>query len=136
MNKLALPAAGVDLDRRRISVAAAMALLGGATVTLTACGGGGSSPAAPSAPTPTPAAPSCPAGSACGQVSTDPRHSAVITAAELAAGGALLLDITGTQLHGHTVTLTADEVVAIRNRQRVSKVSSFNLNHEHDVTFN
>jgi hypothetical protein len=138
MKKPDLPAEGVDLRRRRISIAAAMALLGGATVTLTSCSSG-SSPTTPSAPPsapPSPAASSCPADAVCGQISIDPRHSAVITGAQLAAGGALVLDITGTQVHGHQVQLTADEVVAIRGRQRVVKTSSFNLNHEHVVTFN
>ena len=127
----------VDVGRRRISVAAAMALLGGATVALTACGGGASPTAPPTpSPTPTPDASGCPANAACGAVSVDPAHAAVITEAQLAAGGALVLNIQGRQNHGHVVELTADEVVAIRNRQRVDKTSSRTLNHEHSVTFN
>jgi hypothetical protein len=130
----------VDLQRRRISVAAAMALLGGATVTLTGCSGGGS-PAGPSppvaAPPPSPPEPSgCPAGSVCGEVDTDSLHSAVITGAQLAAGGALVLNIRGTQTHGHLVELTAEELAAIGGGQRVQKTSSFNLLHQHQVTFN
>jgi hypothetical protein len=131
----------VDRDRRRISALAALALLGGPAITIVGCGGGGgSSPAAapppPTAtPTPPPAA-SCPAGNACGQVSVDPQHHAEITSAQLSAGGALTLDIRGSSTHSHTVALTGDEVVAIRNAQRVEKVSTTTLSHDHLVTFN
>lgn len=137
MKRIALPAEGaVDLGRRWISVAAAMALLGGASVTLTSCSSG-SSPAGPTPPAPpTPSPVACPADAVCGQVSTDPRHSAVIQGAQLAAGGALVLDIRGTQTHSHYVQLSADEMAAIRARQRVEKTSSLTLNHVHTVTFN
>jgi hypothetical protein len=123
----------VDLDRRRIAVATAMALLGGASVTITGCSGGGSA-AGPSATPPPPQG--CPAGASCGEVSADALHRAVITAAALASGSALILDIQGTQTHGHVVSLSAQEVVAIRDRQRIEKVSTFNVMHSHTVTFN
>ena len=130
----------VDLERRRISALAALALLGGPTITIVGCGGGGGSPAAappPPAATPTPPpAASCPAGNACGQVDGDPSHRAEITAAQLSAGGALELDIRGSSGHSHTVSLTADEVVAIRDRARVTKISTTTLNHNHSVVFN
>lgn len=125
----------VDLGRRRISVAAAMALLGGAALTLSACGGGGASPGAPTA-APAPPAPCGGEGGICGAVSVDPLHQAAVTAAQLSAGGALTLDITGFQQHGHLVELSAEEVAAIRNRQRVEKTSSLSLGHQHTVTFN
>jgi hypothetical protein len=51
----------VDSELRRISVMTALALLGGATVTLSGSGGGGGS--APAAPTALPAGASCPSGS-------------------------------------------------------------------------
>lgn len=128
----------VDLERRQITALAALTLLGGATITITGCGGGGSSPAAappPPAATPPPAA-SCPPGNACGQVDGDPAHRAEITAAQLSAGGALELDIRGSSGHSHTVSLTADEVVAIRDKARVTKISTTTLNHNHSVVFN
>jgi hypothetical protein len=128
----AAAAAPVDLQRRRITVAAALALLGAPAVTLTACGGGATGPN----PVPTPLGPSCPADAACGVVTGDPSHSATITGAQLAAGGALVLDIRGAASHNHTVSLSADEVTAIRARQRVSKTSSPTLGHQHEVTFN
>ena len=126
----------VDMERRRITAFTALTLLGGATITLTGCGGGsgGNSPAAP-APTPPPAT-TCAPDYACGHVDGDPAHRAEITAARLSAGGALVLDIKGSAVHSHTVSLSAEEVAAIREKRRVEKVSSTTLNHDHLVTFN
>lgn len=123
---------GVDLARRRISVLTALALLGGGTLTLTGCSGGGTpgNPTAPSAGSP------CAAGSRCGSVSGDSRHSAEITGAQLTAGGALVLDIQGAAEHNHTVSLSTDEVVAIRAGQPLQKASSRELEHSHVITFN
>lgn len=131
--------AGIDLDRRRISVAAALALLGGATITIGGCGGGGgtSGPSAAPAPpaTPPPATPPPATAELTGQVS-EPEHRAVITAAELAAGGALTLDIRGTATHTHTVSLTADEVKAIARGEHVQEASTLEFQHYHIVKFN
>ena len=106
----------VDLGRRRISAAAALALLGGATITIAGCGGGGgpSGPSAGPAPTPAPT-PTTGTGNGdkVGQVSDDSRHQAVITAAQLSAGGALTLDIQGKAPHGHIVELTPHRVVQL-----------------------
>jgi len=131
----------VNLERRHISALAALTLLGGAVITVTNCGGGSGAPTAPSAPTPAPpppptVAPACPTDAVCGQVSVDPDHSAVITGAQLAAGGSLVIDIRGAASHNHTVSLTASEVIAIRGKSRVVKTSTTTLNHEHTVTFN
>lgn len=129
----------VDLERRRLTALAALTLLGGAAITLTDCGGSGS-PTAPFVPPPTtlppPAAPTCPTGAVCGPASGDPDHLAVITSAELAAGGALVVNIMGIASHNHTVSLSASDVVAIRGGTRVVKTSSTTLSHEHVVTFN
>lgn len=125
---------GVDSERRRISLLTALALLGGATITITGCGGG-ETPAGPAA-TPSPSGGTCPAGSVCGFIPSDPSHTAVITSAQLTAGGALVLNIQGTQNHNHTVSLSADEVVAIRDRRQVQKTSSIEFQHSHLVTFN
>jgi len=76
-----------------------------------------------------------PGGAATGQAN-DPQHRAVITAAELAAGGDLNLDIRGVADHGHLVSLTAAEIAAIRAGQRVQARSTTALLHNHDVTFN
>jgi hypothetical protein len=134
------PEPEVDLGRRQISAMAALALLGGATITIAGCGGGGGSPSAPSAAPPA-GAPPGPAtgtgnGDKVGLVSDDPRHQAVITSAQLSAGGALTLDIRGSAGHSHIVELSAQEVETIRNGQRVMKQSSTTLGHSHLVTFN
>lgn len=113
------------MNRRQFTVEAALVLLGGAAITISGCGGGGtSSPVA-----------STPVTDTLGTVDTNHGHVALITAAQLGAGGAMELDIRGTSGHGHMVTLEAAEVASIRNRGRVQKVSS-GSSHTHMVTFN
>src|SRR5262245_32756404 len=106
----------------------AMILLGGASVTIAACGGG---PAGPSSQDDTAAEAAAPTGSKIGRISENHRHTAIIGAAQLEAGGALLLDITGTSDHPHTVVLSADDVAQIRNGGRVARVSSNDDRHTH-----
>jgi hypothetical protein len=123
------------LGRREFTVASAMAVLSGVAITVTGCGGSSSSggnPMTPSSPTPTPA----PSGDKVGTVGSNHGHSAVITAAELTAAGALMLDITGQADHPHTVEVTADDVAAIAANTRVTKQSSVDASHSHSVTFN
>jgi hypothetical protein len=125
------------LGRREFTVASAMAVLSGVAITVTGCGGSsssGGSPAAPSTPTPTPTP--APSGDKVGTVGSNHGHSAVITAAELTAAGALMLDIRGQADHPHTVEVTADEVTAIAANTRVTKQSSVDASHSHSVTFN
>lgn len=121
------------LSRRDFTLKSALAVLAGATITLTGCesdsptapsngsnggGGGGNS------------------GDETGTVSANHGHEAVITSAELAAGNAITLDITGTADHPHTVTLTMDEVAMIDAGDTVVKTSSTDGGHLHTVTFN
>lgn len=114
------------LTRREFSVQAALLMLGGAVVTISGCGGGGS-----------PASPSTPGSSdRTGSVSANHGHTAVITAAQLNAGNGLTLDIRGSSAHPHTVTLTGAEVMSINSGARVSKESSNDDSHTHTVTFN
>ena len=62
-------------------------------------------------------------------------HIALITGAQLDAGGALVLDIRGNNTtHTHTVALTAQDMTNIKNGVMVSKVSSL-TGHTHTVTF-
>lgn len=157
------------LDRRAFSVEAALLMLGGVTVTISACGGSYDSPGDPSSqatpapqPTPTPqptATPSptpeptpdpyaeptptpppsptpMPVAGKDGSISSNHGHVARITGAQLTAGGALSLDITGTASHPHTVELSSADVTAIAGNQRVSKTSSNDAAHTHVVTFN
>jgi len=114
------------LGRREFTLAAAMAILSGVAITVSGCGGGSSSPAAPS--------PS--GGDKTGSISANHGHSAVITAAQLAAAGGITLSIAGSAGHNHTVTLAASEISAIAGSQRVSKESSSDSGHSHTVTFN
>jgi len=124
------------LDRREFTVASAMAVLSGVAISVSGCGGGSggspTTPTTPAAPTPAPS----PSGDTVGTVSNNHGHSAVITAAELTAAGALTIDISGSADHPHTVTLTADEVQQIGSSARVSKESTTDASHSHTVTFN
>jgi hypothetical protein len=126
------------LSRREFTVASALAMLSGVAITISAACGGGSSPSSPSPnPTPTPApTPTPTTGDKVGSISDNHGHSAVITGAQLTAGGALALDIRGTATHTHTVELSAAEIASIAASQRVSKSSSTDSGHDHTVTFN
>jgi hypothetical protein len=116
-----------ELTRRQFTGAAALAFLGGATITISSgCGGGGSNPGGP-----TPGA-----GDRLGVVSANHGHVAFVNAVQLQAGNGVTLDIRGEADHTHSVGLTGDEVVMIRDGGRVRKESSFNDIHTHTVTFN
>lgn len=115
------------IGRRRFSVEAALAVLGGVTITISGCGGGGGS--SPSGPTPQ-------AGDKVGTVSANHGHTAIITAAQLSGGAAVTLQIRGSSDHPHTVQLSAAEIAQIAANGRVSKASSVDDGHDHTVTFN
>ena len=115
------------LDRREFTLQSALAILSAATITISGCGGGDSSPA----PGPTPG----PTG-ATGAISDNHGHTATIDAARLTAGNAIQLDLRGQADHPHTVDLTAAEVMTIAARQRVAKTSTSDAGHAHTVTFN
>ena len=112
------------MDRREFTVGAAMALLGGAAITISGCGAGSS----PTASTP-------PLTDVAGTIASNHGHSAVITAAQLGEGGALELDCRGTSGHTHMVSLTASDVTNVRKGAMIQKESSGN-SHTHTVTFN
>jgi hypothetical protein len=117
------------LTRREFTVESALAMLAGVTITITGCGGDDDSPTT----NPTPATDKT------GTVSTDAGHShtgAVITAAQLTAGGAITLTLTGQTTHTHTVALTQAELTQISAGTRVQKTSSNDNAHTHTVTFN
>jgi hypothetical protein len=113
---------GRKLDRREFTLEAALAMLSGVAITFSACGGSSSSPSSPTAqasptplptstPTPTPEATPSPAPSPTatpssvtdknGTISANHGHVARVTAAQQLAGGALLLDISGSAGHPH-----------------------------------
>ena len=121
------------LDRREFTLAAALLALSGVSITISACGGGGSSP---TSPTPTPSPTPAPSGDKTGQISANHGHTAVIVAAKLATPQDIDLDIQGGASHPHHVQLSAAEVAQIAGNTRVTKTSTVDSGHSHDVTFN
>ena len=114
-----------SLDRREFTLRSLMAMLSGVAITISGCGGGGSG------------GPTQPSGNdRAGNVSANHGHTAVITSAQLSAGGDLMLNIRGEAPHNHTVQLGAADVAAIRDGRQVSKNSSTDDSHNHTVTFN
>jgi hypothetical protein len=117
--------------RRDFTVGALLAMLGGVSITISACGGkAGSFPSSPSAPsTPEPVADKA------GVISNNHGHVAVITGAQLTAASTLALSIQGTASHNHMVELSSDEIGQIRAGRTIAKESS-GTSHTHMVTFN
>jgi hypothetical protein len=127
------------IGRRQFSVAAALAALSGVAITISACGGGSStSPTSPGTggTGSSGSGGGSSSGDKTGQISSNHGHTAVITGAQLTAGGALQLDITGSADHPHRVALSAAEITSISGGQKVSKDSSTDASHFHTVTFN
>lgn len=124
---------GHHLGRREFTVASAMAILSGVAITISGCGNSYSS--TPSSPSPTPS-PNPSGQDRVGTISANHGHQAVITNAQLTAGGEIDLDITGSADHSHTVRLTANDLDQIEAGQRVSKDTTTNSGHAHIVTFN
>jgi hypothetical protein len=124
------------LNRRQFTEEASLAFLAGVAVTVSACGGGsgGGDYQSPTGGTPTP--PTATSGSKAGQVSANHGHQAVITTAELQAGGAVRIDIAYTAGHSHLVDLPAQAVQEIRDGKPVQKDSTTTDGHLHTVTFN
>jgi len=119
------------MNRREFTLEAALAVLSGTVITISGCGGGGGSPTSGS-PTGGPNA----SGDMLGAVSANHGHTAVITAAQLVGGNAIVLDISGTAGHSHTVELSAAEIAAIRGGTVVEKPSTTGEAHSHSVAFN
>ena len=118
----------VTISRRDFTVKSALAVLAGATITITACDSD------------SPTAPTDSGGDATAAVSQNHGHVAQITSAQLAAGGAIQLNIEGTAAHPHTVALTMNDVGQIAAGTEVSKQSSTDAStvygtHFHTVTF-
>lgn len=111
------------LTRREFTLRSAMLALSGVAITISGCSEG------PTEPTYT---------DAVGTVNTNHGHAATITAAQLSAAAAIVLEIQGTSSHPHSVELTSADLRAIRSGQRVSKESSPSPSgsHAHTVTFN
>ncbi len=116
------------LTRRDFTVSSALALLSGVAITITGCGGDSND--TPTMTTPTPVM------DVTGTVGTNHGHTAVITAAQLTSNATLMLDITGTSDHPHTVEITAADLGQIMAGMRVTRTSSNAQAHTHTVTFN
>jgi hypothetical protein len=111
------------MERREFTVLSALALLGGATITVTGCGGNpmGASGMGD--------------GSVNGAISANHGHAAAVTAAQLNAGGDLSLHIQAQADHDHVVALTRTQVVSIRGGGTVAIESTETKDHHHTVTF-
>lgn len=107
------------IGRREFTLQSALA---GATITISGCVD--ANPAAPSG------------ASSAGTISGNHGHSAVITSAALTARDAISLNIAGSAGHPHTVELSTAEVGQIADGMQVTKTSSTDDFHSHNVTFN
>jgi len=115
------------VTRREFTVETALAMLAGVTITITGCDSGGGGTTGPSGQS-----------GEVGVVSSSDGHShsgAVITDAQLAAGSAISLTLTGSG-HTHTVDLSQADLTQINAGTRVQKTSSTDDGHNHTVTFN
>ena len=117
------------LTRREFTVESALAMLATVAITITGCGDDDP----PAAPTP-------PAVDKTATVTTDANHthSAIVTAAQITAGNAITVTLTGATTHVHTVALSQAELIQIRAGTRVQKTSTSDgpTPHTHTVTFN
>jgi hypothetical protein len=131
---------GQAVGRRTFSLEAALAVLGGVTISITGCREAAGPTSQDPVPTPTPApAPTptpVPLTDRAGVFLANHGHVAVIAAAQLTLGGALRLDIRGTANHPHILELSAAEIAAIADNHQVGKESSEEKGHTHYVTFN
>jgi VCBS repeat-containing protein len=117
-----------QLSRREFTVEWALAMLAGATITISGCGGDDDNPTANPSPQP---------GSHPGTISANHGHEVTITAADVNAGtGKTALTIRGSATHSHTIDLSAAQIVSIGQNQRVSVTSTSEDAHNHTVTFN
>jgi hypothetical protein len=116
------------LTRREFTVEWALAVLAGATITISGCGDDDDNPTTNPSPSAT---------NRVGTVSANHGHEVTITAAQITAGTALMsLQIQGSATHPHTINLTAAQVTSIGQNQRVSVDSTTDQAHNHTVTFN
>lgn len=130
-----------ELKRRQFTQEASLAFLAGVVVTVADCGGGSGGGGDdgygnPTGGSPTTTLAAAPTGSKSGTISANHGHTAVITAAELSAGGALSLRIEGTAGHNHMVDLPAQAVTEVKDGRKVEKMSTQTDAHTHLVTFN
>ena len=71
-----------------------------------------------------------------GSISANHGHSAIVSAAQITAGAAIELNITGSSTHSHVVSLSASQINAIGQGTTVNVTSSSGDSHTHLVSFN
>jgi len=115
------------INRREFLGAAAAALFTGIAITLMGCGedkGTGDSLGS---------------GDMAGEISNNTGHRAVLTKAQIDAGGAVDLHIQNTANHDHTLSLSAEDMAKLKNGGMVtletSTASDPNNPHTHSVMF-
>jgi hypothetical protein len=118
------------LTRREFTLDWVLAVLAGATITVTGCGDDddngnpGTNPSPPQA------------GDEVGVVDANHGHNAIVRAATLASPTMVAISMRNQATHDHTLTLTQAEVTSIAANARVQKTSSTDDGHNHTVTFN
>ena len=132
LDSVDMPAPRPSLTRREFTLEAALAILAGCviTVTETACGSSSAAPT-PAAPAPAPT----PVADVNGIVAANHGHVAVITGAQITAGGAVSLNIQGMATHNHTVAVSQTDLATLKSRQTVTSSSSTDSNHSHTIAF-
>ena len=129
-----------ELKRRQFTQEASLAFLAGVAVVITDCGGGGSGGGSSSSYGPTTSTPPTTQASSSddkvGSISANHGHAAVITSAQLLAGGGVSLNIQGSAGHNHVVDLVAQAIQDMKANMKVAKESTSTQGHTHMVTFN
>jgi hypothetical protein len=127
-----------ELKRRQFTQEASLAFLAGVAVVITDCGGGsgGGSSYSTTGSTPPTTQAAASTDDKVGSISANHGHTAVITSAQLLAGGAVSLNIQGSAGHNHVVDLVAQAIQDIKANMKVAKESTSTQGHTHMVTFN
>jgi hypothetical protein len=119
--------ADTSLTRRQFTLDAALALLAGCVITVSeACGSSSTSPTTSSSS----------ATDINGNVSANHGHAVVITGGQITAGAALVsISIMGQATHNHTISVSQNELLSLKNRQPITVNSTTDSGHQHAVTF-
>ena len=112
------------ITRREFTLESALALLSTVVITVSGCDDDS-----------TPTTPGTSPSNVTGSISANHGHTAAIAAAEITAGTAFTLNITGTATHPHNVDVLQADLMSLQNRQTVRKTSTTNDGHSHTVTF-
>jgi hypothetical protein len=117
----------MELTRRDFTVNSVLALLAGCVITVTEIG----CDETPSTPS------TAPPADINGNVAVAGNHShaVTVTGAQISAGNAVSLTLTGSTTHTHTVQLSQSDLTTLKNRQAVTHDSTNDNSHVHAVTF-